>query len=68
LSGHSQGGLFTTWMMLHYPSIFEKYIILGPSLWVEKGQIIKQANKLRTSAEITVYFAVGSLEHYANLN
>lgn len=66
LSGHSQGGLFTTWMMLNYPSIFEKYIILGPSLWVEKGQLIKEAHKLNASAEITAYFAVGSLEHDAN--
>ena len=66
LSGHSQGGLFTTWMMLNHPSIFKKYIILGPSLWVEKGQMIKQANKLQSSDEITAYFAVGSKEHDAN--
>jgi hypothetical protein len=66
LSGHSQGGLFATWMMLNHPSVFEKYIILGPSLWVEKGQMIKQANKLQSSAKITAYFAVGSKEHDAN--
>ena len=66
LSGHSLGGLFATWMMLNHPSVFEKYIILGPSLWVEKGQMIKQANKLQSSAEITAYFAVGSLEYDAN--
>lgn len=66
LSGQSQGGLFTTWMMLNHPSVFEKYIILGPSLWVEKGQMIKQANKLQSSAKITAYFAVGSKEHDAN--
>ena len=66
LSGHSQGGLFATWMMLNHPSVFEKYIILGPSLWVEKGQMIKQANKLQPSAKITAYFAVGSKEHDAN--
>lgn len=66
LSGHSQGGLFATWMMLNHPSIFEKYIILGPSLWVEKGQMIKQANKLQSSAKITAYFSVGSKEHDAN--
>ncbi len=66
LSGHSQGGLFTTWMMLNYPSIFEKYIILGPSLWVEKGQIIKQSHKLNTVVQMKAYFAVGSLEYEAN--
>ena len=66
LSGHSQGGLFTTWMMLNHPSIFKKYIILGPCLWVEKGQMTKQANKLQSSAKITAYFAVGSKEQDAN--
>ena len=65
LVGHSQGGLFTTWMMLNHTSIFKKYIILGPSLWVEKGQMMKQANKLQSSAKITAYFAVGSKEHDA---
>jgi predicted alpha/beta superfamily hydrolase len=52
-------------MMLNHPSVFEKYIMLGPSLWVEKGQMIKQANKLQSSAKITAYFAVGSLEYDA---
>ena len=66
LSGHSQGGLFATWMMLNHPSIFKKYIILGPSLWVEKDQMIKQVNKLQSSAKITAYFAVGSKEHDIN--
>ena len=66
LSGHSLGGLFATWMMLNHPSVFEKYIILGPSLWIEKGQMMKQANKLQSSTKITAYFAVGSKEHDAN--
>ena len=65
LVGHSQAGLFTTWMMLGHPNIFEKYIILSPSLWVEKGQMIKKANKLQSSSTITAYFAVGSMEHDA---
>jgi predicted alpha/beta superfamily hydrolase len=64
--GHSQGGLFTTWMMLNYPSIFEKYIIFSPSLWVEKSQMISQSHKLNTVVKMKAYFAVGSLEHDAN--
>ena len=52
--------------MLNHPSVFKKYIILGPSLWVEKGQMIKQANKLQSSSKITAYFAIGSLEYDAN--
>lgn len=63
LVGHSQAGLFSSWMMLEHPSIFEKYIILSPSLWVEKGQMLKQSNKIKSSDKITAYFAVGSQEH-----
>lgn len=63
LLGHSQAGLFATWMMLTYPSIFRKYLILSPSLWVEKGQMIKQSHKLNTTIEIKAYFSVGSLEY-----
>jgi predicted alpha/beta superfamily hydrolase len=66
LLGHSQGGLFATWMLLNYPSIFGKYIILSPSLWVEKGWIIKQAHQLKTNTKIKAYFAAGSLEYDAN--
>jgi predicted alpha/beta superfamily hydrolase len=65
LVGHSQAGLFTTWMMLEHPDIFKKYIILSPSLWVEKGQILKQSSKLQHSNKITAYFAAGSHEHDA---
>ena len=46
--------------------IEQELIPLGPSLWVEKGQMMKQANKLQSSAKITAYFAVGSKEHDAN--
>ena len=63
LVGHSQAGLFTTWIMLEHPAIFEKYIILSPSLWIEKGQMLKQSNKLQSSNKITAYFAAGSMEH-----
>ena len=63
LVGHSQAELFTTWIMLEHPAIFEKYIILSPSLWIEKGQMLKQSNKLQSSNKITAYFAAGSMEH-----
>ncbi len=62
LAGHSQAGLFTTWMMLEHPDIFEKYIILSPSLWVEKGKMLKQSSKLQNSNNIIAYFAAGSME------
>jgi hypothetical protein len=65
LVGHSQAGLFTTWMMLEHPDIFEKYIILSPSLWVEKGKMLKQTSTLQHSNKVIAYFAAGSMEHDA---
>jgi len=49
-------------MMLEHPDIFEKYIILSPSLWVEKGKMLKQSSKLQNSNNIIAYFAAGSME------
>lgn len=66
ISGHSQAGLFAMWMLLNYPSMFNEYIILSPSLWVEKGELLTQAHKLNTTLELKAYFAVGSLEHDAS--
>jgi uncharacterized protein len=66
LFGHSQGGLFAVWMMLNNPHIFKNYIILSPSLWIEQGQVIKQAFKLSNFAGVKAYFAVGSLEYDSN--
>jgi predicted alpha/beta superfamily hydrolase len=62
LFGHSQGELFVTWMMLNYPQIFEKYIILSPSVWIEKSQMMTQFRRLNHSEKVKAYFAVGSLE------
>ena len=63
LVGHSQAGLFTTWMMLGHPDIFEKYIIFSPLLWVEKCKMLEQSSKLQHSNNITAYFAAGSMEN-----
>ena len=51
--------------MLENSDIFEKYIILSPSLWVEKGKVLKQSSTLQHSNNITAYFTAGSMEHNA---
>ncbi|MBI2792802.1 MAG: alpha/beta hydrolase [Gammaproteobacteria bacterium] len=62
ISGHSLGGLFATWLMINYPSIFDKYLILSPSLWVDKGHAITEANKINSTISLRAYFAAGTLE------
>lgn len=33
LSGHSYGGLFTTWALLTRPDLFARWVIISPSYW-----------------------------------
>ena len=45
LSGHSMGGLFSTYAMLSMPDLFNAYIAISPSLWWEDEAIKKHAVK-----------------------
>lgn len=65
LSGHSYGGLFSTWVFLTRPDLFDYYIIISPSLWYDEEMIFDLERKLRDqSAERStrVYMAVGADE------
>lgn len=67
--GHSYGGLFASYGLIHYPSVFNKAIIVSPSLWYDNGLILKQAkskNNFNYSILHKVYLAVGEHEnlHY----
>ncbi len=47
LSGHSYGGLFTTWVFLTRPDLFDRYISISPSLWYDDEMIFALEEKLR---------------------
>ena len=71
--GHSYGGLFASYGLIHYPSVFNKAIIVSPSLWYDDGLILKQAksqNNFNYSTSHKIYFAVGEHEnlHYKMVN
>lgn len=64
--GHSYGGLFASYGLIHYPAVFNKAIIVGPSLWYDNGLILKQAkfqNNFNYSTLHRVYLAVGEHEN-----
>lgn len=46
LSGHSIGGLFVTYAMLHHAELFNGFIAISPSLWWENESLTTQAKKL----------------------
>ena len=40
--GQSLGGLFATEVLLKKPTLFNKYIIISPSLWWDNGSLLNQ--------------------------
>jgi len=44
LSGHSYGGLFTTWAMFARPELFARYVIISASYWYGPGFIYDYEN------------------------
>ncbi|MBO0932334.1 alpha/beta hydrolase [Fibrella aquatilis] len=46
LFGHSLGGLMSVYCLLTYPELFNDYIAVSPSLWLENDYIIQEAEAL----------------------
>ncbi len=65
LVGHSFGGLFTCWTLLHQPQLFDQYIAVSPSLWYDNRLIFNRIEKLQQSNQPLkerVFLTVGSHE------
>lgn len=69
LTGHSYGGLFASWVFLTQPDLFDRYIIVSPSLWYDDEMIFTLENELRehrkndTLGRTKIYLSVGSNEN-----
>ncbi len=62
LIGESLGGLLATEILVKHPWLFNKYVIISPSLWWDDASILKQVNRnLKDTAlhPIAVYIGVG---------
>lgn len=46
--GHSFGGLFGVYLLLHHPETFDNYIIVSPSLWYDNHLLLKAAKNTQT--------------------
>ena len=60
--GQSLGGLLATEILLKNPTLFDKYIIVSPSLWWDNGSLLKQRSWVLTNSfsyKIGVYIGVG---------
>jgi len=60
--GQSLGGLFATEMLLKKPALFNRYIIISPSLWWDNGSLFDQTSDLLTAnytQQTDIYIGVG---------
>ncbi|MFA4869250.1 MAG: alpha/beta hydrolase-fold protein [Pedobacter sp.] len=60
--GQSLGGLLTTEILLKRPELFNKYIIISPSLWWDDASLLKQTSDLlkeNFSPKTSIYIGVG---------
>ncbi len=60
--GQSLGGLLATEVLLKKPTLFNKYIIISPSLWWDNGSLLSQPSALLTDKHqqpTDIYIGVG---------
>lgn len=60
--GQSLGGLLATEILFKHPSLFNKYIIVSPSLWWDNGSLLNQSPAVFQdgfSQETAIYIGVG---------
>ncbi len=58
LIGESLGGLFATQVLFTKPQLFDRYIIISPSLWWNNGSLLKQ-QPVAIKGKKTIYIGVG---------
>ncbi|MNY33949.1 Ferri-bacillibactin esterase BesA [compost metagenome] len=60
--GQSLGGLLATEILLKKPALFNKYVIISPSLWWDNGSLLEQNSPILTEnykQRTDIYIAVG---------
>jgi predicted alpha/beta superfamily hydrolase len=62
LIGQSLGGLLATEILIKKPALFNKYIIISPSLWWDNASLLNQDSEIKENAfkqQTDVYIGVG---------
>lgn len=60
--GQSLGGLLATEILFKKPALFNKYIIISPSLWWDNGSLLKQSPEILSAGftqPTSIYIGVG---------
>lgn len=64
--GHSYGGLFGAYLLLHQPQLFSHYVLSSPSLWFDQKQLLQATPTLLAAmpktTKTSVWLYSGSFE------
>jgi hypothetical protein len=68
--GHSFGGLFGAFLLTRHPELFNRYILVSPSLWYDDKTMLAADSHAaaRLARKTNVYMGVGSWENQAPPN
>jgi predicted alpha/beta superfamily hydrolase len=64
--GHSYGGLLGSYILLNHGQMFQRYLLVSPSLWYDNEIMLREANQKAGSLRntyVTVFMAVGADEN-----
>lgn len=62
LGGSSLGGLVTLHLGLKYPTIFSKLVVMSPSVWWDRGVILREVRALKVKPSVRIWLDVGTKE------
>lgn len=62
LGGASLGGLVTLHLGLKYPETFGRLVVMSPSLWWDRGVILREVNEVKTKPPLRIWLDVGTEE------
>jgi len=67
LVGHSLGGLIGFYALMKDPEIFNRYLLVSPSLWYDNKHLFSMTQELKPNTTPTkVYTSIGALETIQN--
>ena len=62
LGGGSLGGLVTLYLGLKYPGTFGRLAVISPSVWWDRGMIIREVNSLASKPALRIWLDIGTQE------
>lgn len=60
--GHSFGGLFGFYCLTNHPEIFKNYLLISPSIWWNKSELLTEENYHKIKKTANIYIAMGTAE------